>query len=425
MKKTILTVILLTAVLLLLVSCSGGTETQSTEPADTGTSVDTAQTPDADPKGKLIIDKDGTQYVMIAPKGAKTIYDACTDVKAELFGIVGKNLFVKYDSTEKAGQYEILVGLTDREESKRECAKLAPNEYRIVWDGDKLIVAGGSNYAAKMGMKWLLDTYIKGTQGDTLYLPADLNKKGTTNLNISLTGLKTGWNLLMFPAENGVELPFQIYMPANYDGNKQYPLILQMHSAGVKNDNGSQINAGEAKFLRNLEKSKYKDDVIVISPSCPEGEKWIPAKTWKEITYDFVNTKPEPYMVATTELFAYVRKTLSVDESRLYVYGMSMGGFATWDLLARNPDTFAAAIPVAGAGDPSVVSKLSGTAIWMFHGSEDATVPCESSQTMYDAFLAIGRTDVKFTKFEGAGHGIWAMTADTDGLLDWLFSQKR
>ena len=425
MKKSLLRVLLLTLTLFLLVSCSRGTETQETQPLDTPTATETeAEAPD-DAKGRFIIDENGTEYVMIVPKDSKSLHEICTDAKSEIYGKVSKNLFVKYDSSSKASQYEILVGMTDREESQRECAKLAPNEYHIMWDGDKLLVAAGSNYSAKIGMKWLLDTHIKGFSGNALYLPADLDKKGTTNLNLNFEGLKDGWNLLTYPADNGIELPYQIYMPANYDKNKQYPLILQMHSAGVKNSDGSQIYAGEAKFLRNLEKSKYKNDVIVISPCCPEGEKWIPAKTWKEITYDFVNTTPEPYMVAVTELFGVARQKLSVDESRLYVYGMSMGGFATWDLLARNPDTFAAAIPVAGAGDPSVVSKLTNTAIWMFHGSEDPTVPCDSSQAMYDAFLAIGRTDVKFTKFEGAGHGIWAMTADTEGILDWLFSQKR
>ena len=408
--------------MLCVCACSG-----VSDGADTGDVTDTDATSDAGASdtGRLIVSGEGTEYVIVVPKDAKTVYNVCTDIKSEVYSRVGKNLFVKYDTSQKSGQYEILVGLTNREESIQACADLSAEQYHIKWVGDKLVVAAGSNYAAKTAVKWLLDMHVKSASAEGFYLPSDLDKKGSANMNLSFEGLNAGWNFLVYPAENGIELPYQIYMPNNYDKNKDYPMILQMHSAGVKNDDGSQIYAGEAKFLRNLEKSKYKDDVIVISPCCPEGEKWIPAKTWKEITYDFVNTRPEPYMVAVTELFAAARGKLSVDESRLYVYGMSMGGFATWDLLARNPDLFAAAIPVAGAGDPSVVSKLSKTAIWMFHGAEDPTVPCDSSQAMYDAFVAAGRTDVKFTKFEGAGHGIWGMTADTEGILDWLFSQKR
>ena len=103
---------------------------------------------------------------------------------------------------------------------------------------------------------------------------------------------------------------------------------------------------------------------------------------------------------------------------------MSMGGFAVWDLLARNPGVFAAAIPVAAAGDPTTVSTMGKTAIWIFHGTADEAVPYQSAVNMHDALTAIGRTDVKFTTFEGAGHGIWSKTADTEGLFDWLFSQK-
>lgn len=430
MKNSIISVMLVLCAILSLVACGNtadSTAAISTDAPSDSTPETSAETtePPAPDMGRLIINSEGTQYAMIVPKGVKTLYEVCNEAKSAVFSSVSKNLFVKYDSSEKEGQYEILVGLTNRAESASACAELEPNEYRIRWVGDKLVAAGGSNYAAKQGMKKLTEKYFKNAVGGEIRIPADIDMKGSVNLNLDFTGLKDGWNFLMFPADNGVELPFQIYMPKNYDQTKQYPMILQMHSAGVKNADGSQIYKGEAKFLRNLEQSKYANEVIVISPCCPEGEKWIPAKTWKEITYDFVNTKPEPYMVATTELFASAREKLSVDESRLYVYGMSMGGFATWDLLARNPDLFAAAIPVAGSGDPSVADKLDKTAIWIFHGSEDPTVPCDGSRTMYDALVAAGRTDVKLTIFEGEGHGIWSKTADTEGLLDWLFSQHR
>jgi len=130
-------------------------------------------------------------------------------------------------------------------------------------------------------------------------------------------------------------------------------------------------------------------------------------------------------MNAATELFSEAREKLSIDEGRLYLYGMSMGGFAVWDLLARNPDTFAAAISAAGAGDVSVVSKLGKTAVWLFHGTADGVVPADSSRALYDAFASAGREDVRLTLFEGAGHGIWAMTADTQGIYEWMFSQRR
>ena len=421
MTKRIMALLLCAITLFTVCACEksfDGTDTQ----AESDTAADTqAQTS----LGKLIVDKNGTGYVMVAPTGSSMLFSACTDAKDEFYKAVGKNVFVKSDGSYKESQYEILVGATNRAESAELSEGLSFEEYRIKWMGDKLVCAGGSDYAARAGLRWLVDTYVKTSKDNAVYIPDDIDKRGTYNVSMSFDKLKAGWNLLSFPAENGVELKYQLYMPKNYDPQKKYPTILYMHSAGVKNDEGSQIYASEAKFLRNIEQSQYKDEVIIISPSCPVGELWVPAKTWKEITYDFVNVAPTKYMTAVTELFGIARANLSCDESRLYLYGMSMGGFATWDLLARNPDLFAAAIPVAGAGDPSVASKLSGTAIWIFHGRLDPTVPCESSDAMYNALLAAGREDVKYTVFEDKQHGIWHATADTEGILDWLFAQKR
>ena len=233
------------------------------------------------------------------------------------------------------------------------------------------------------------------------------------------------WNARTYTAEDGTNLPFQLYIPPDYDANKSYPCILYMHSAGVKCDDNSHIYKGEAKFLRNLESGPYAKEAIVIAPCCPEGQKWVPASSWNQITYDFVNTGPAKYMKATMELFAAARETLSIDDRRLYLYGMSMGGFAVWDILTRNPDMFAAAIPVAGAGDPSAADTFDGTAIWIFHGAADKTVPKESADKMVEALEAAGREDIRYTVFQGQGHGIWALTANTEGLYDWLFSQKR
>ncbi len=425
MKKNIL-IILTVMMTLFLLSCSEGAVTDSAQQLDSDTVAvtDTSDTASAD-KGKLIADPDGTKYAIIVPKDAKNLFSYCQNVKAEIFSITSRNVYVKYDSSQEEGQYEILVGLTNREQSKNACSSLETEQYHISWDADKLLIAAGSNYAAKAGIKWLLENHIKGTEGDALYIPWDLDKKGSANMNLNFEGLASGWSPLVYPAQNGVELQYQIYMPKNYDKTKEYPCILYMHSAGVRCDDNSHIYTGEAKFLRNFEQGKYANEAIIIAPCCPEGEKWVPAKTWKEITYDLVNTDPTQYMSAVTELWAQAREKLSIDGSRLYLYGMSMGGFATWDLLTRNPDMFAAAIPVAGAGDPSVVGKLSGTSIWIFHGTADEAVPFASGQAMYDALTAAGRTDVKFTKFEGAGHGIWSKTADTDGLYDWLFSCRR
>lgn len=302
--------------------------------------------------------------------------------------------------------------------------ELDVNEYQIKFSGKKLLVLAGSQNAAAAGLKYILDNFLSGEGVKSFVLPAEIDIKGETDM-ISLSTLKRGWNFCLYPASNGVELLYRLWMPENYDSDTKYPVILYMHSAGVRNDENSHINTAEAKFLRNFEVSKYADQCIIVAPACPKTAKWVDVSAWNTITYSVDKIPASPHMVAVNELFGNVRAALSCDEKRLYTYGMSMGGFAVWDLLSRNPGVFAAAIPVAGAGDPSKVSNFEGTAIWMFHGDADASVPYESAAEMINALQAIGRTDVKFTTFKGKGHGIWTLTADTAGLLDWLFEQHR
>ena len=368
-------------------------------------------------------------YTVVVPSTSGTdLRDAAQSLVAKIAKETGVIVKMTDDATYAGnvvdGEYEILVGATNRAESSEVSEGLAREEFRVKWVGNKLVIGAGSNFSAKAGFEWLYENYIKTAGSDGIFVPENIDHKGSVDMNTSFEGLKSGWNSLVYPASDGTELKYQLYMPANYDKNKEYPCILYMHSAGVRCDDNSHIYTGEAKFLRNFESSKYAKEAIIVAPCCPKTEKWVPAATWNAITYDFINTAPATYMKATTELFADARAALSIDESRLYLYGMSMGAFATWDLLTRNPDMFAAAIPVAGAGDPNAAATFGKTAIWIFHGTADASVPFESGQKMYDALVAAGRTDIKFTKFDGAGHGIWAMTADTSGLFDWLFAQK-
>lgn len=239
---------------------------------------------------------------------------------------------------------------------------------------------------------------------------------------MSDTVISAYWSFKHFTSANGVNLPYQIYIPSTYTPEKKYPCILYMHSAGVKCSDGSQIKTPEAKFLRVLEEGKYADDVIVIAPCCPSGESWVRPRN-KALLFDFLSVMPEPYMAATLELFESCMTDLSIDRDRLYTYGMSMGAHAVWDLISRNPGVFAAAVPAAGAGDPSAVHLMDKTSIWIFHGALDDIVPCECGKIMKRALEDIGRSDVKYTEFPTLSHGIWSATALTEGLLDWMFSK--
>jgi len=416
MKRTAILFLMLAAALCILCSCGNNA------PAETTPAVTDAPITDAPAKNVVISSPEGCDYIIVVKKGtSESVNAAANDLRSKCYEMTDNQLWVKRDESQTETAKEILIGDTNRPESAEAAKGLEANQYVIKFIGEKLVVAGGSRSAVAYGTKELIKLF--GEQSGTIALPENINVTGEIDMK-SVTDLESGWNALTFEASNNVDLLYQIWLPKGYSAEKEYPCILYMHSAGVRCNDNSHINTGEAKFLRNLENGKYAKEVIVIAPCCPESEKWIPAGAWNNITYDFINTKPTAYMTATMELFNSYIEQLSIDKDRLYTYGMSMGAFAVWDLLTRNPGIFAAAIPVAGAGDPNAAASMGSTAIWMFHGTADEAVPMASAKAMNDALTAAGRTDVKFTVFEGAGHGIWAMTADTEGLFDWLFSQS-
>ncbi len=235
--------------------------------------------------------------------------------------------------------------------------------------------------------------------------------------------LNAGWNARSYTAKDGSTLLYQLHMPENYDASRKYPFVLFMHGAGSRCNDNSHIYSPYSKFLRNFESGKYRDEAILLAPCCPKEGNWVQKRERAQTSLDFT-VPPTVQMRAVIELLDLVTEKLSVDISRLYLQGNSMGAHATWELLTRFPGRFAAAIPAAGAGDPHFADALGGTAIWIFHGNADTVVPYECSVLMYDALCKSGRTDVLFTTLNGAGHNIWSAVADTEGLYEWMFEKR-
>ena len=237
--------------------------------------------------------------------------------------------------------------------------------------------------------------------------------------------LHSGWNDLVTQSTNGVTLQYQLYIPEGYDPERSYPAILYMHSAGVRCDDNSHIYTGEAKFLRNIEEGVYKNECLILAPCCPKTAKWVDVDKWDSVSFDSDEMAPSTHMAAALELFGKFLNAFSIDRSRLYLYGMSMGGLAVWDILARRPKVFAAAAIAAGRGTPMHADRMTDVAIWIFHGTKDNAVPYRHAIIMHDALVRAGKTDFRFTSFENAGHGIWSLTANTPGFIDWMFAQRR
>ena len=225
---------------------------------------------------------------------------------------------------------------------------------------------------------------------------------------------------IVYDDGQGNTLPYRLYVPENYDSNKEYPVLVFLHGAGERgSDNTAQLlNAIQLLFYAQ----KEVKDAIVIAPQCPADKRWVETD-WTLGCYDSEAIQEEQ-LAKVMGILEDVQETYSTNSDRIYALGLSMGGFGIWDLLTRHSDVFAAGVPICGSGDPNKAEILKDVPIWTFHGDADKVVPYTGTQTMYNAIVAAGGEQITFTTYPGAGHGIWNDAVITKGLGEWLFAQK-
>ncbi|GAA4440322.1 dienelactone hydrolase family protein [Ravibacter arvi] len=230
-----------------------------------------------------------------------------------------------------------------------------------------------------------------------------------------------------YTAKNGVELPYRVLLPENFDPSKRYPLLLFLHGSGERgNDNKAQLVHGSALFLQK----RADFPAIVVFPQCAKEGYWASAKIDRnqpkyKFAYDYVTRGETPQLAAVMELVKELDKLYKIDRKRRYIMGLSMGGMGTFEAISRHPGVFAAAIPICGGGDTTQVRKFSRKLpLWVFHGSEDNVVHADFSRSMVKAIEAAGGK-VKYTEYPGLNHNSWDKAFSEPELLPWLFAQKR
>ncbi len=223
-------------------------------------------------------------------------------------------------------------------------------------------------------------------------------------------------------------LPYRMLLPARYNPTKKYPLIIFLHGSGGRgNNNGSQLNNGGTLFIRDSIMLNYP--AIVVFPQCSKGTSWTNLWSYKDTTskirtYKFPKqSPPKKDMQLVMELIADLEKNYSIDTGRLYVGGVSMGGFGTYDIVNRMPGKFAAAFVICGAGDTSNAKNMNPTSWWLFHGEKDSTVFPGNSRMM-EAALKNAGAEVKLTIYPEDGHESWNDAFKEPGFFDWMFEQK-
>ena len=221
----------------------------------------------------------------------------------------------------------------------------------------------------------------------------------------------------MFEKRTFRAMPYRLFIPANYDKNKKYPLVLWLHGAwGRGNDNERQIIEGNTPGATVWTKPENlaKNPAFVLAPQCPAGDRW--ATNDSEL-------KPSKQLETVVELLKDLQKQYSIDAGRLYVAGQSMGGYGTWSLITEYPEMFAAAIPLCGGGNASRAKNLVKVPIWAFHGGDDEAVHVSESREMIEAIKRAGGNP-RYSEYKGVGHSVWHQAFAEPELLSWVFAQK-
>ena len=190
--------------------------------------------------------------------------------------------------------------------------------------------------------------------------------------------------------------------PEDYDKQKNCPLMIFLHGMGER---GSDLNRVAFHGPPKKVKKGNKTPFIIVSPQCPKTEWWRPAKLSKMLDHILATSKADP--------------------QRVYLTGLSMGGYGTWAWAAKEPKRFAAAIPICGGGRTKTAKQLVNLPIWVFHGDKDNTVKLAKSQAMVDAIKQAGGMKVKLTIYPGVGHNSWNKTYNNPEIYKWLLKHSK
>ncbi len=210
------------------------------------------------------------------------------------------------------------------------------------------------------------------------------------------------------PNDESLNCEYLLFLPKAYgiDETKKWPVMLFLHGRGESFGPLSLVKKwGPPKLCERDEAFPY----ILISPQCPGKESW----------------KQERQTKILNGLLTSVLDAARCDVDRVYLTGLSMGGYGSWTLAGANPERFAAVAPVCGGGDVKEAAKLKELPIWVFHGDQDKAVPFSKSVEMVKAIKEAGGTKIKFTSYEEFGHNCWSATYATPGFYQWLDRQVR
>lgn len=199
-----------------------------------------------------------------------------------------------------------------------------------------------------------------------------------------------------------------VFVPQNYDPARKYPLIVILHG---------HTDTTSWNYRWYNEPYMSKDPCIVLSPKCPVEEEAGWGSSWR--------AESAPMIDKAYEMMNLAQQAFNLDTSRFYIHGTSMGAIGIYGVLQKKPGLFTAAYLECGAGNPQIAPLLVKTPLWVFHGSNDYTVPAYLDRDMYDLVRESGGTQIRYTEYPGVGHDVWNHTKNETTLPWWLLAQRK
>lgn len=228
-----------------------------------------------------------------------------------------------------------------------------------------------------------------------------------------------------FNALDGTILNYRELRPTEDTKGRKFPLVIFLHGAGERgDDNEKQLVHGSQMFLNPVNQEEYP--AYVLFPQCPLKDFWAYDISTRNLGFESMKaeaTMPAIFK-AVKELIDSYTAMPDIDKSRVYIIGLSMGAMGTFDMVARFPEIFAAAVPICGFVEPHRLENIKGVSFRIYHGDADTVVPVSGSRNAYRALKKAG-ADVEYIEFPGCGHGSWNPAFNQPDFMEWLFKQKK
>lgn len=340
--------------------------------------------------------------------------EVMVDGKAENRNItrVYTNSEIALSEESKEGQY-VVIELNPEDE----------NSTTLGFDEEMFL-----NYRYEVDYKVTQKSDVKTVDGDVFKTTSE----GVKYSNL-ITPIVDEFENLTYEDESGNKLNYRFFEPEKKEGEK-YPLVLFLHGSGERgSDNAMQLLGNEGALVWASPENQKENPAYILAPQ---------AEAQEELTMYWAE---EPNYSSVVNLLKETIEKYDVDENRIYVIGMSNGGIGTWNIIEKNPELFAAAVPICGVADidnlileeeykpledNSIFKDIKDMPIWVFHAEDDPLVDVRASRDAVKAIQDLGGTNIKYTEYpEGAvlpmGHFSWVPALQDKEMIEWMFNQSK